>query len=328
MNPHYSKISTMLSEISIEILQRCPNRCIYCSSHSNPQATHIIPFEIIKNVIDDAKSLGCKTVCLSGGEPFLHPHILNIISYIAKLQLTCYVYTSGIYMKDEVYSSLPNEYIEAIRGMVDKVIFNVEADSSTLYDKIMGTDVGGFDMMKKSINDCVSSGLVVETHVVPMQVNFKHLKSIFEMCYQLGVSKVSILRLVLQGRALENLSLVKLTGEDSWEVTKLIKALKEAYKGKVRIGLPYSDSNCRIYCKAASDKINVRYDGNVYPCEVFKDDILNAKLGCEPDNVWKDSFYNIYQNSPYLNVVRKSIEAFKKEDGDETCYGQFKMEKI
>lgn len=318
----------MLSEISIEILQRCPNRCIYCSSHSNPQATHIIPFEIIKNVIDDAKSLGCKIVCLSGGEPFLHPHILDIISYIAKQQLTCYVYTSGIYMKDEVYSSLPNEYIEAIRGMVDKVIFNVEADSSALYDQIMGTDVGGFDMMKKSINDCVSSGLVVETHVVPMQVNFKHLKSIFEMCYQLGVSKVSILRLVMQGRALENLSLVKLTGEDSREVTKQIKALKEAYKGKVRIGLPYSDSNCRIYCKAASDKINVRYDGNVYPCEVFKDDLLNAKLGCEPDNVWKDSFYDIYKISPYLNVVRKSIEAFKKEDGDETCYGQFKMEKL
>lgn len=300
----------MLSEISIEILQRCPNRCIYCSSHSNPQATHIIPFDIIKNIIDDAKSLGCKTVCLSGGEPFLHPQILDIISYIAKQQLICYVYTSGIYMKDEVYSSLPNEYIEAIRGMVDKVIFNVEADSSTLYDQIMGTDVGGFDMMKKSINDCVSSGLVVETHVVPMQVNFKHLKSIFEMCYQLGVSKVSILRLVLQGRALENLSLVKLTGEDSREVTKLIKALKEAYKGKVRIGLPYSDSNCRIYCKAASDKINVRYDGNVYPCEVFKDDLLNAKLGCDPDNVWKDSFYDLYQNSPYLNVVRKSIEVF------------------
>lgn len=318
----------MLSEISIEILQRCPNRCIYCSSHSNPQAAYLIPFEIIKNVIDDAKSLGCKTVCLSGGEPFLHPQILDIISYIAKQQLTCYVYTSGIYMKDEVYSSLPNEYIEAIRGMVDKVIFNVEADSSALYDQIMGTDVGGFDMMKKSINDCVSSGLVVETHVVPMQVNFKHLKSIFEMCYQLGVSKVSILRLVLQGRALENLSLVKLSGKDNREVTKLIKALNESYKGKVRIGLPYSDSNCRIYCKAASDKINVRYDGNVYPCEVFKDDLLNAKLGCESDNVWKDSFYNIYQNSPYLNVVRKSIEAFKKEDGDETCYGQFKIEKL
>ena len=318
----------MLSEISIEILQRCPNRCIYCSSHSNPQATHLIPFEIIKNVIDDAKNLGCKTVCLSGGEPFLHPQILDIISYIAKQQLTCYVYTSGIYMKDEVYSSLPNEYIEAIRGMVDKVIFNVEADSSALYDQIMGTDVGGFDMMKKSINDCVSSGLVVETHVVPMQVNFKHLRSIFEMCYQLGVSKVSVLRLVLQGRALDNLSLVKLTNEENVEVTRIIRALHDSNSGKVRIGLPYSDSNCRIYCKAATDKINIRYDGNVYPCEVFKDDILNAKLGYNPDNVCKSRFYDIYQKSPYLNVVRKGIEAFKKGDGEEVCYGQFKMKKV
>ena len=318
----------MLCEISIEILQRCPNRCIYCSSHSNPQATHLIPFEIIKNVIDDAKNLGCKIVCLSGGEPFLHPQILDIISYIAKQQLTCYVYTSGIYMKDEVYSSLPNEYIEAIRGMVDKVIFNVEADSSALYDQIMGTDVGGFDMMKKSINDCVSSGLVVETHVVPMQVNFKHLRSIFEMCYQLGVSKVSVLRLVLQGRALDNLSLVKLTNEENVEVTRIIRALHDSNSGKVRIGLPYSDSNCRIYCKAATDKINIRYDGNVYPCEVFKDDILNAKLGYNPDNVCKSRFYDIYQKSPYLNVVRKGIEAFKKGDGEEVCYGQFKMKKV
>lgn len=315
----------MLNEISIEILQRCPNRCIYCSSHSNPQASHIIPLEIIKRVIDDAKALGCKTVCISGGEPFLHPQIIEIVSYIAKQELACYVYTSGIYMEDEVYSSLPNDCIEAIRGMVNKIIFNVEADTSVLYDQIMGTEVNGFDMMKKSISDCISSGLIVEAHVVPMHVNYKHLKSIFEMCYQLGVSKVSFLRLVLQGRALDNLSLVRLSPDDNREVTKLIKTLNEVHKGKVRIGLPYSDSNCRIYCKAASDKINIRYDGNVYPCEVFKDDLLNTKLGCEPDNVRKNSLFDIYQNSPYLSVVRRSIEAFKKEDGDETCYGQFKM---
>ena len=316
----------MLNEISIEILQRCPNRCIYCSSHSNPQAANVISFEVIKMVIDDAKALGCKTVCLSGGEPFLHPQILEIITYIAKQHLLCYVYTSGIYMNDNaIYSSLPNEYIEAIRGMVNKIIFNVEADMSKLYDQIMGTDVEGFEVMKQSIRDCVSSGLTVEAHVVPMQANFRHLKSIFDMCYQLGVAKVSILRLVLQGRALENLQLVKLSVEDNQEIFKLIRTLQEEYKGKVRIGLPYSDSSCRVYCKAATDKINIRYAGNVYPCEVFKDDLLNAKLGYEPDNVWKDSFYAIYQKSPYLNVVRKSIDAFKKEDGDETCFGQFKM---
>mgnify|MGYP004683107457 CR=1 FL=1 len=84
----------MLNEISIEILQRCPNRCIYCSSHSNPQATHIIPLEIIKRVIDDAKALGCKTVCLSGGEPFLQPAPLAEIAKQAKnMNLDVWSYT-------------------------------------------------------------------------------------------------------------------------------------------------------------------------------------------------------------------------------------------
>ena len=39
-------------------------------------------------------------------------------------------------------------------------------------------------------------------------------------------------------------------------------------------------------------------------------------------------FLRYISNSPYLNVVRRRIEAFKKEDGNETCYGQFKMEKL
>ena len=91
--------------------------------------------------------------------------------------------SSGIYSKDEVYSSLPYECIESIRGIVDKIIFNVEADTPTLYNQIMGTDVGGFDLMKKSIEDCVSSGLNVEAHIVPMRIKktWKFL-SLFAHC--------------------------------------------------------------------------------------------------------------------------------------------------
>lgn len=317
----------MLNEISIEILQRCPNRCIYCSSHSNPLASNIIPYERVASVIDDAKVLGCKTVCLSGGEPFLHPQILKIVEYIARSELSCYIYTSGIYLEGDEYTSLPYTYIEAIRGLVDKVIFNVEADIPDLYDEIMGTQVDGFYLMKRSIHDCVSAGLNVETHVVPMKCNYKRLKYIFEMCYELGVSKVSILRLVIQGRALENQSLVKVDSAETAGISKLIQALHQEYKDKVRIGLPFSDSSCRLFCKAATDKINIRYDGNVYPCEVFKDDILNEKLGCLPDNIFRDNFFNIYNASAYLNVVRSNIAAFKKSDADESCYGQFKLKK-
>ena len=314
-----------LNEISIEILQKCPNRCIYCSSHSNPLASNMIPFEVITRIVDDAKVLGCKTVCLSGGEPFLHPYILDIIEYIAKQQMDCFVYTSGIFSKNDHYSSLPNEYLEYIRGMVTKLIFNVEADTPELYDFIMGTNVGGFELMKESIFNSISCGFNVETHIVPMKCNYKYLKSIFGMCYSLGVSKVSILRLVLQGRALENMPLVKLTGTEEINISTLINELKILHNGKVRIGLPYSNRDCKIFCKAATEKINIRYDGNVYPCEVFKDDLMNQMLGCQPDNVLRIPFLKIYKESPYLNTVRKSIEVFKMEDSIETCFGQQKI---
>lgn len=315
----------MLNEISIEILQKCPNRCIYCSSHSNPQATNIIPYNKIVSVIDDAKVLGCKTVCLSGGEPFLHPQILQIVEYISKKELACYIYSSGIYFNNEIYTSIPYIYIESIRGMAEKVIFNVEADSPELYNMIMGTDVGGFDLMKKSIKDCVSCGLNVEAHVVPMKCNYNRLKSIFEMCYKLGVAKVSVLRLVPQGRAKENSSLVNISSVDNNKVKETIRTLQYEYKDKVRIGLPLSDSSCRLFCKAGTEKINIRYDGNVYPCEIFKDDLINAKVYSQPGNIFDDSFLNIYKESQYLNNVRAEIETFKKGDAEESCFGQFNM---
>ena len=319
----------MLKEISIEILQRCPNRCIYCSSHSNPSATNMIPFSVITAVLDDVKRLGCETICISGGEPFLHPQITDIVRYVKMLGMTVYVYTSGIYLNaDNVYMSLPNELIESIRGTVDNIIFNVEADIPALYNMIMGTDVGGFELMKKSISDCVVCGINVEAHVVPMKLNFMQIESIFKMCYSLGVSKVSILRLVMQGRALEKAESVLLNDDDNVCVLKKISNLCNEYKGKVRIGLPYSDGGCKLYCKAASEKINIRYDGRVYPCEVFKDDLQNLIFKSEPDNIYNMSFCELFEKSIYLNQVRSYIDRFKHNSCAESCIGQYMLNQL
>ena len=71
-----------LHEITIEVTQRCPNRCIYCSSLSDATKTQYLDYETICRVVDDAKSLGAKSVSLSGGEPFLHSDIVKIAEYI------------------------------------------------------------------------------------------------------------------------------------------------------------------------------------------------------------------------------------------------------
>ena len=65
----------MLKEISIEIIRKCPNCCLHCSSESHAQCGEIMPYSKFKEVVSDAAKLGAKTICLSGGEPFLHDNI-------------------------------------------------------------------------------------------------------------------------------------------------------------------------------------------------------------------------------------------------------------
>ena len=76
-----------LKEITIEITQRCPNYCIHCSSLSSLNCSTQLSFDDIRNVIDDAVSLGAELICISGGEPFMHPQITDIIRYVHSKQV-------------------------------------------------------------------------------------------------------------------------------------------------------------------------------------------------------------------------------------------------
>lgn len=94
----------MLKEISIEIIRKCPNRCMHCSSFSTEKCSEVISFELFKNVVVEAKKIGLQTVCFSGGEPFLHPDIVKTVEFVHNQGINSYIYSSGIYMDDSKYT--------------------------------------------------------------------------------------------------------------------------------------------------------------------------------------------------------------------------------
>ena len=74
----------MLYDVSLEILQKCLNNCLHCSSNSCHNSKTILELDTIKQIIDDIVFMGAKRLCLSGGEPFLHPDIVEMIEYAAQ----------------------------------------------------------------------------------------------------------------------------------------------------------------------------------------------------------------------------------------------------
>ena len=317
----------MLKEISIEIIRKCPNRCIHCSSFSSENCLEIIPFDIFKRVVAETTEMGLQTVCFSGGEPFLHPDIVKMIEFVHSQGLNSYVYSSGVYMDDlNVRGPVPDRILEKIAGKVTKLIYNIEAAEEKIYDIIMGTQ-GCFKFLEESIRKSVALGIVVEGHFVPNRINKDQIEQTLRYCTNLGVEKVSFLRLVLPGRAHENSDMLRLQESDLLQIKKMLSKIKQNNMYNIRIGVPLLEEKEQCQCEAANGKLNIRYDGRVFPCEVFKNNRVEPLANCEPGNIYTDSIKEIYANSDYLKRARVLVTCHFSDLNCEKCIGQYYMKK-
>lgn len=311
-----------LKEISIEIIRKCPNNCVHCSSCSAINQTEIISYEKFCEVINDAAKLGLKTLCFSGGEPLLHPDFCRMIDYVYSFGIDIYIYTSGIYYNNMKFLSIPKDMLIHMKNKVKKLIFNVEASNDSTYDKIMGTH-GNFSILKDSIINAVKFGITCEAHFVPMKYNYNEIENTIDLCQKLGIDKISFLRLVPHGRAEQNQDKILLNNEETKELKQKLQDLfNNRIQIGIRIGTPLAGEECRHNCEAANGKLNIRYDGKVYPCEVFKNNKVKFIDGCEADCVYDKNLIEIYNNSSYLLAVRNQLAMYSHISDEENCIGQ------
>ena len=311
-----------LNEITIELTQQCPNYCVYCSSFSSPTKRTILSVEKIEEAVSDAVSLGARTINLSGGEPFMHPDILRIVDFIHQHQVSCLIYSSGIVLEKDKPVNIPKKVLEGIKGKVEKLIVNIEAADEATYNSIMGTNFGGFQLMQTTIRDAISIGLHVEAHVVPMKQNLQQLPQIIALCTKFGISRVSFLRLVVQGRVLANLQIV-LSDEETLLAKYLISFGANKCQSNIRLGIPFTDCSRTINCMTGTSKLDIRYDGKVYPCEAFKNDNIGNVITVQSDSIYNKSLKEIYHTSEYLIQVRLLLNDFQSIDTCETCMNQY-----
>jgi MoaA/NifB/PqqE/SkfB family radical SAM enzyme len=314
----------MLKEVSIEIIRKCPNNCVHCSSSSNKNDPEMLTYNKFVSVVDEAVILGAKTICLSGGEPFLHPDIIDMITCVHNKGADCHVYTSGIIFDSSMERvSLSRDLLSSIAGKASKLIFNIEAASSDTYDKVMGT-TGCFEKMRQSVVTANNLSIITEAHFVPMKINIAEMEPTVALCKKLGISKISFLRLVAHGRAQINKDEIMLSGDEFPGMKNRLESLQNHSDIAIRIGVPLSVNDGCHKCEAANGKLNIKYDGHVFPCEVFKNDRTAVALnGFQPESIYDSSLQEIYYRSLYLQHVRDFSQQFSCNKNCETCIGQY-----
>lgn len=299
----------MIKDISFEITQRCLNHCVHCSSCSNSICKQYIDYETICKTVDDMPQIGVTRVCLSGGEPFLHKDLKNIIIYIKQLGMEVDIYSSGITEVDGQITYIPTDEFRNLKKCgLSKIMFNMQSHERVRYDKIMGT-TGRFDVVKESIKNAIKAGIYTEIHFVPMKLNIGDIDGVVELAREMGVDKVSFLKLVPHGRAEKNKDIIQLSEEETIMLRQKLNKIKSE---TIRIGIPLSLDFDSDLCHAANSKLYIKFDGTVYGCEAFKyiQQLDGDSNIIEPNNIFESSLQEIYNHSKYLKATQKFIEKY------------------
>lgn len=318
----------MIKDVSFEITKRCLNNCLHCSSCSTSNCNQQIDFSAICKTIDDMPKIGVERVCLSGGEPFLHPNLAEIVKYIKKAGMEVNIYSSGITEENDRVSSISiDEMFKLKEYRLTKIMFNVQSPRPESYDEITGTH-GRFSLVKSSIVNAVNAGIYTEIHFVPMKLNIEDIDGIIDFAKENQINKVSFLKLVPHGRAFANKETIQLSSEETVELRNKLSGIKSE---NIRIGIPLSLDFESDFCHAASSKLYIKFDGTVYGCEAFKyiQQLDECNNEIKPCNIFDTSLSDIYTNSKYIRATQKFIDKYSSLHSKcESCPVQKYLESI
>jgi len=295
-----------LKEVTIEINQKCKSNCLFCSSFSGISKTHEIPKQKIFEVLQFCKKKGAKTINLSGGEPLLNKDLCDILNFAGSLGIKITIYTSGNVSDLSIFQRILETDIQ---NSDLKLIFNYPSSRNDVFQTLINDRSISVFNIDKAIEQLVANSIKVEAHIVPNSLNTNYLVETVNHLKTIGVTKVSLLRMVFQGRAEKNKKILEI--KDNTKLISIINHIKKEICDKsfnLRVGIPFSNlTKNKCECFAGYSKLIFRYDGVVFPCEAFKEAPDNKEY--ELGNVYTNDLDDLWSNHP----VHRKLQFLKQE---------------
>ena len=153
----------------------CNFRCPYCHNSDlvlNPESLPIFPKEFFLSFLDSRKDW-LEAVCISGGEPFIHKDLKELINIVKEKNFLVKIDTNGTF---------PEKLDELIQGeLIDYVALDVKAPWEK-YGLAAGVDID-IDSLQRSIDIIKNSNVnyMFRTTIVPDLIELSDVERIGEM---------------------------------------------------------------------------------------------------------------------------------------------------
>ncbi len=164
---------------NIDLTYRCNNNCRHCwlrLTPGAPEKRQELSFEEIKDIVDQARNMGCREWRISGGEPMLRSDFPEIFDYITSKSITYSLNTNGTLITPEIAELMTRKgnKMVAIYGADEKVNDHITRNP------------GSFKATMRGIELLKDAGASFMVQVVPMKDNFHQYAEMEELARSLS----------------------------------------------------------------------------------------------------------------------------------------------
>lgn len=297
-----------LKSVYVEITSKCNIKCPYCYNNSSGTGV-FLKKDVIFSLIDQCFENNISEITISGGEPFLHPDIFNIIQYANEKHILVRIITNLSLISLET----------ALSVLKSKNYFQLTIDSIDEFENDLTRGKGCFkkimDLLQKAKDEGLSKRIVLRMNVG--KNNIQRIDPFINLAIKYGIKHTSIAFIANCGRGSDYK--YSLSYDESLnEMINVMTHLKQKAEDlKDIIDIAYNNLEEQRSCPIFNNndiEINPRIDssGNVFFCGYFfgNENIIG--------NVYKDNIANII-NSKELKSFNMRVRKRKENQKCKQC---------
>ena len=181
----------MLTHLQIDVTNRCNMNCRHCrNGRLRPEEITQLNLAEFTDVVDQALALGCQWINVCGGEPMVHPNILQLVEY-ASHRCHTNLLTNGYLIDLECAESLRAAGVGMVQLSLD--------GASPQVHNTMRRNKHAFERVVRAVDALHATGIPVCFMVTMSRANYETLPRIMQVAQDLGVDFVNLRRLIPQG---------------------------------------------------------------------------------------------------------------------------------
>mgnify|MGYP002280847233 CR=1 FL=1 len=128
-------MDTLINNVWLTVNRACNFRCKWCYAKNTKYAVEDnMSIKLAKKLIDFSKEIGVQSITLIGGEPTVHPDILEIVKYIKGKDLHLGLITNGYLLSNIKFLS------DLKRSGLDMIGFSLKAANRQQQFELTGND--------------------------------------------------------------------------------------------------------------------------------------------------------------------------------------------